>query len=83
MGGAFKFVLRLFISLVAAKFFLRILGVEDLGYLLGLTLLLTGNVYLFDYLEYGDRNFLPPAELRPQRHSEDRETSGNTSLPDV
>ncbi|OGP71813.1 MAG: hypothetical protein A2Y80_07475 [Deltaproteobacteria bacterium RBG_13_58_19] len=83
MSGAFKFFLRLFISLVAAKFFLRLAGEEGIGFLLGLTLLLTGNVYLFDYLEYGDRIFLPPAGPRPQKTIEAQDNSTKISLTDV
>ncbi len=55
MKTAFSFFLRLFFCLVAAKFFLRVLGLGGLGFLLGLTALLLANVYLFDYLEYRDR----------------------------
>jgi len=51
----FRFFLRLFVCLVAAKFLLQVLGVEDRGYLLGLTALFTVNLYWFDYLEYRDR----------------------------
>ncbi|MEW6387198.1 MAG: hypothetical protein AB1491_06755 [Thermodesulfobacteriota bacterium] len=83
MGGVLKLVLRLFISLVAAKFFLRLVGVADLGYLLGLTLLLTGNIYLFDFLEYGDRRFLPPAKALPPETGEPQEDSGKIALPEA
>jgi hypothetical protein len=54
----FILFLRLFICLVAAKFFLRILGKDILGYLIGLTALLMANAYCFDYLAYRDRHVL-------------------------
>jgi uncharacterized membrane protein YccC len=53
--GLFRFFLRLFICLVAAKFFLHVLGLQGRGYLLGLTALFTANLYWFEYLEYRDR----------------------------
>ncbi len=55
MKTAFGFFLRLFVCFVAAKFFLRALGVEGRFYLEGLTALLTANIYWFDFLEYRDR----------------------------
>jgi hypothetical protein len=51
----FGFFLRLFICFLAAKFLLRALGWETRGYLVGLTLLFTANVYLFALLEYRNR----------------------------
>jgi len=48
----FSFFLRLFISFVAAKLFLRAVGADTLGYLMGLTLILVGNIYWFDLLHY-------------------------------
>jgi hypothetical protein len=55
MKTAFSFFLRLFFCLVGAKFFLRVLCLDGLGFLLGFTALLLANVYFFDYLEYRDR----------------------------
>ena len=51
----FTFFLRLFFCFVAAKFLLRILGLDSQAYLIGLTAILLGNIYGFDYLEYRDR----------------------------
>ncbi len=62
MKGLFRFFLRLFGCLVAAKFLLQLLAMEDRGYLLGLTALFLANLYWFDYLEYRDR-------VRPSRRS--------------
>ena len=56
---------------------------ESRQYLVGLTLLFTANVYLFDYLEYGDRIFLPPAGPRPQKTIEAQDNSTKISLTDV
>jgi len=61
MKTTFDFFLRLFICFVAAKFFLRVLGVESRIYLAGLTALLTANIYWFDFLEYRDRLFVRQA----------------------
>ncbi len=55
MNSFFTFFLRLFICFVAAKFLLRPLGLDSKAYLIGLTAVLTGNIYWFDYLEYRDR----------------------------
>lgn len=51
----FTFFLRLFFCFVAAKFLLRVLGLDSRGYLIALTALFLGNIYWFDYLEYRDR----------------------------
>jgi hypothetical protein len=51
----FIFFLRLFFCFVAAKFILRALGLDSRTYLIALTLLFTGNIYWFDFLEYRDR----------------------------
>lgn len=51
----FIFFLRLFFCLVAAKFILQVLGLDNRIYLIALTLIFTGNLYWFDYLEYRDR----------------------------
>jgi hypothetical protein len=51
----FTFFLRLFFCFVAAKFLLRLLGLDTQAYLMGLTMVFLGNLYGFDYLEYRDR----------------------------
>jgi hypothetical protein len=58
MSALFGFFLRLFICFVAAKFLLQAVGVESRQYLIGLTILLTANVYWLGYLTFRDR----PAE---------------------
>jgi len=55
MQVVFSFFLRLFLCLLFAKFLLRATGVDDLRYLVGLTLALVGNIYLFDFLEFRGR----------------------------
>ncbi len=56
MQHLFTFFFRLFLALVAAKFFCRLAGLEGLLSLVGFTLLFLGNVYLFDYLDYRSRS---------------------------
>jgi len=51
----FVFFLRLFFCFVAAKLGLRVLGLDSRTYLTILTLLLTANLYWFDFLEYRGR----------------------------
>ncbi len=51
----FIFFLRLFFCFVAAKFILQALGWDSRAYLIGLTLLLLGNIYWFDFLQYRGR----------------------------
>lgn len=55
MKTVFTFFLRLFFCFVAAKFLLRALSLDSQAYLIGLTAILLGNLYGFDYLEYRDR----------------------------
>lgn len=55
MNLTFSFFLRLFIAFVAAKLILGHLEADTPAYLLGLTLLLVANTYLFDLLEYWHR----------------------------
>ncbi|MCK9376441.1 MAG: hypothetical protein M0P73_09835 [Syntrophobacterales bacterium] len=59
MSTAFSFFLRLFLCFVAAKFLLQAIGVEGRGYLVGLTILFLGNVYLFSYLVFRDQTAPP------------------------
>ena len=67
MGALFSFFLRLFICFVAAKFLLHAVGVESRQYLIGLTVLLTANVYWLSYLVFRDRGagHRGPPEARP------------------
>jgi hypothetical protein len=55
MKVVFIFFLRLFFCFVAAKFLLRVLGLDTQAYLIALTAILLGNIYWFDFLEYRDR----------------------------
>jgi hypothetical protein len=55
MQPIFSFFFRLLLAFLAAKFLGRFLGLESLGSLIGLTCLILGNVYLFDYLDYRSR----------------------------
>jgi hypothetical protein len=52
----FTFFFRLFLALVAAKLLARIVGLESLASLLGLTFLFLANLYFFDYLDYRSRS---------------------------
>lgn len=63
MKIAFNFFLRLFICFVAAKFFLHAVGLEGRDYLVGLTVVLLLNAYLFTYFVFRDRN--GPGKGRP------------------
>lgn len=73
MKNIFSFFLRLFVCLVAAKFILRVVAVDNRTYLLGLTALLTGNVYVIDYLASRERRYSP-------RHSQ-QESRGPAPVP--
>ncbi len=75
MQIVFSFSLRLVICLIFAKFLLRALGVEDLRYLVGLTLVLVANIYLFDLLEYRSRWFLRRWKFRREDKSEETGTA--------
>jgi hypothetical protein len=67
MGALFSFSLRLFCCFVAAKFLLHAVGVGSRQYLIGLTILLTANVYWLSYLVFRDRGagHLGPPAARP------------------
>ena len=65
MSAVFGFFLRLFICFVAARFLLQSIGMEGREYLVGLTILLLGNVYLFSYLLFRERRGIPADERRP------------------
>jgi hypothetical protein len=51
----FGFCLRFFGSFVVAKLLLRAFEADSTGYLLGLTLLFTINLYWFDLSKYSGR----------------------------
>lgn len=51
----FGFCLRFFCSFVVAKLLLRAFEADSTGYLLGLTLLFTINLYWFDVSKYSGR----------------------------
>ena len=55
MKMVFGFCLRFFCSFVAAKLLLRALEADSVGYLMGLSLLFTLNLYWFDLSKYSDR----------------------------
>ncbi|MBM4285010.1 MAG: hypothetical protein FJ128_07155 [Deltaproteobacteria bacterium] len=55
MKVVFILFLRLFGSLVAARLFLLAAGWSGRDWLIGLTLALTANLYLFDFLEWRGR----------------------------
>jgi hypothetical protein len=59
MSVVFGFFLRLFICFVAARFLLQSIGMEGREYLVGLTILLLANVYLFSYLIFRERRGTP------------------------
>ena len=56
MPHLYTFVFRLFFAFLAAKLLVTLAGLPGLNSLLGLTFLLLGNVYLFDYLDYRSRH---------------------------
>jgi hypothetical protein len=62
MSALFRFALRLFICFLAAKLFLHAVGVDGRDYLIGLTILLTVNVYWLTYLAFRDRRSSSPPE---------------------
>ena len=77
MGALFSFFLRLFCCFVAAKFLLHAVGVESRQYLIGLTILLTANVYWLSYLVFRDRGtgHLEPHAARPPDRAAGQEKS--------
>jgi F0F1-type ATP synthase assembly protein I len=66
MSAVFGFFLRLFLCFVAARFLLQSIGVEGRDFLVGLTIVLLANVYLFGYLVFRERRRTPAeAERQP------------------
>jgi len=55
MHHVYTFFFRLFLTFLAAKLMVTLAGLEGLNLLIGFTLLLLGNVYLFDYLDHRSR----------------------------
>jgi len=55
MNTLFGFSLRFLVSFIAAKLLLRSLELDRLGWLLGLSLLFTANLYWFDFTKYSDK----------------------------
>jgi len=55
MKALFGFFLRFFCSFVAAKLLLRAFEADSPGYILGLSLLFTLNLYWFDLSQYSHR----------------------------
>jgi hypothetical protein len=54
MNTVFGFSIRFLVSFLVAKLLLRSLEVESLGWLLGLSFLLTANLYWFDFTKYSN-----------------------------
>ncbi len=74
----FGFCLRFFCSFVAAKLLLRALEADSVGYLMGLSLLFTLNLYWFDLSKYRDR-FSPWRS--DDREQKDKTADGPLRLP--
>jgi hypothetical protein len=82
MQPVFSFFFRLFFAFLAAKLLSIIFGLPGLGPLIGLTCLIMGNLYLFDYLDYRSRTawrrsqfFRRPRSVLPVPPSSSQETS--------
>ena len=69
---------RLFFAFLAAKFLARSLDLESLGPLMGLTCLVLGNIYFFDYLDYQSRTSWRRRLTRPPETA----TPGLSSAPE-
>jgi hypothetical protein len=67
MKKVFGFCLRFFCSFVAAKLLLRAFEADSVGYLMGLSLLFTLNLYWFDLSRYSDRLSLCRSVDREQK----------------
>jgi hypothetical protein len=77
MSALFRFFLRLFICFVAAKLFLNAVGLESRQYLIGLTGLLTANVYWLGYLVFRDRTPAGAPERPAPAPEEDAPPAGS------
>jgi hypothetical protein len=69
MHAVFGFFLRLFVCFIAAKFFLRVIDQDGRLLLVGLTTLLTANLYWFDLVAQRDRLFLRRQLANPSRRA--------------
>jgi len=78
MKMLFGFCLRFFGSFVAAKLLLRAFDADSVGYLMGLSLLLTLNLYWFDLSKYSDRVTSWRSKDREQK---DKNATGPLHLP--
>jgi hypothetical protein len=74
MQPIFSFFFRLLFAFLAARFLGRVFGLDGLGPLIGLTCLIMGNIYLFDYLDYRSRT----AWRRSQNLSRRQSASSST-----
>lgn len=85
MDSLFGFSLRLFICFVIAKLCLRAIGADSLIYLIGLTILLLGNAYGFEFLIYRERFWQPQEEQdrQPAAAPETEEITPNLSSPEA
>jgi hypothetical protein len=68
MKMIFGFCLRFFCSFVVAKLLLRAFEADSVGYLLGLSLLFTLNLYWFDSSKNSDQFSLPKSYDREQKN---------------
>lgn len=74
----FGFCLRFFCSFIAAKLLLRAVALESVGWLLGLSLLFTLNLYWFDLSKYSDRLKWRTSDVREEK---DKIDDGPLYLP--
>jgi hypothetical protein len=68
MKMVFGFCLRFFCSFVAAKLLLRSFEADGVGYLIGLSLIFTLNLYWFDLSKYSDRFSLKQTQDQEQEN---------------
>jgi hypothetical protein len=80
MSVAFGFFLRLFGCFVAAKLFLHAVGVESREYLIGLSAVLTANVYWLRYLVFRDRGSFSMPETRVEKQAAAEARPGDPPL---
>lgn len=86
MKNLFGFFVRLFLGFITAKLVLRAIGQDSPTYLIGLTILFTGNTYLFDIFEYKGKFFNrrhAPDQPDQRPDSEAETPSANSSPPEV
>jgi hypothetical protein len=86
MKVVFIFFLRLFFCFVAAKFLLRVLGLDTQAYLISLTAIFLGNLYWFDFLEYRDRiafRLRKPAITAPEPAAKEEEATSSEKASEV